>query len=111
LSLLSPQAEAAFYQGHRKGQQKTTIEHVRVHSDGQAIVGTVEGPTPVNSPRDENQHDARQINTPQPTLRSPDKERQLVPGASDAERPLPYARRKIARRSEGPEGVLSCSSA
>jgi hypothetical protein len=35
---------------HRgKGQQKVTVEHVHVHSGGQAIVGTVERPTPINS--------------------------------------------------------------
>jgi hypothetical protein len=40
---------------HRgKGQQKVTVEHVHVHSGGQAIVGTVERPTPVNSSGTEN---------------------------------------------------------
>jgi hypothetical protein len=34
-------------------------------------------------------------------MRSPNAEREPVPGTSDAERPLPYARRKIARCSEG----------
>jgi hypothetical protein len=88
---------------HRgKGQQKVTVEHVHVHSGGQAIVGAVESPAPVNSPRHENQRDAQQIaHTPQPAMRSPNAEREPVPGASDAERPLPYARRKIARCSEG----------
>jgi hypothetical protein len=33
-------------------------------------------------------------------MRSPNAEREPVPGTSDAERPLPYARRKIARCSE-----------
>jgi hypothetical protein len=88
---------------HRgKGQQKVTVEHVHVHSGGQAIVGTVESPTPVNSSTYENQGDAQQIaHTPQPAMRSPNAEREPVPGTSDAERPLPYARRKIARCSEG----------
>jgi hypothetical protein len=88
---------------HRgKGQQKVTVEHVHVHSGGQAIVGTVESPTPVNSSTYESQRDAQQIaHTPQPAMRSPNAEREPVPGASDAERPLPYARRKIARCSEG----------
>jgi hypothetical protein len=37
---------------HRgKGQQKVTVEHVHVHSGGQAIVGTIERPTPANSSR------------------------------------------------------------
>jgi hypothetical protein len=86
----------------RKGQQKVTVEHVHVHSGGQAIVGAVESPAPVNSPRHENQRDAQQIaHTPQPAMRSPNAEREPVPGASDVERPLPYARRKIARCSEG----------
>jgi hypothetical protein len=88
---------------HRgKCQQKVTVEHVHVHSGGQAIVGTVESSTPVNSPRYENERDAQQIaHSPQPAMRSPDKERQLVPVAGDAERPLPYARRKVTGRSEG----------
>ena len=35
---------------HRgKGQQKVTVEHVNVHSGGQAVVGTVERPG--NGPR------------------------------------------------------------
>jgi hypothetical protein len=34
-------------------------------------------------------------------MRSPDKEREPVPVASDAERPLPDAWRTIVRRSEG----------
>ena len=62
---------------HRgKGQQKVTVEHVHVHSGGQAIVGTVERPPPANSLRSENQHDARQItHAPQPAMRSPNAER------------------------------------
>jgi hypothetical protein len=88
---------------HRgKGQQKMTVEHVHVHSGGQAIVGTVESPTYANSARYENQHDAKQITyTPQPAMRSPNPKSELVPSASDAERPLSNARGKIARRSEG----------
>ena len=38
---------------------------------------------------------------PQPAMRSPDKEREPVPVASDAERPLPNAWRDVPRRSEG----------
>jgi hypothetical protein len=88
---------------HRgKGQQKVTVEHVHVHSGGQAIVGTVESPTPANPPRYENERDAQQIaHTPQPAMRSPNAKRELLPSASDAERSLPYARRKIAGRTEG----------
>jgi hypothetical protein len=88
---------------HRgKGQQKMTVEHVHVHSGGQAIVGTVERPTTDNSLTAEDPYHARQItHAPQPAMRSPNAEPQLVSSTSDAERPLPYARRKIARRSEG----------
>jgi hypothetical protein len=88
---------------HRgKGQQKVTVEHVHVHSGGQAIVGTVERPTPSNSSTAKDQHHARQITyAPEPAMWSPNAEPHPVSSASDAERPLPYARGKITRRSEG----------
>jgi hypothetical protein len=88
---------------HRgKGQQKVTVEHVHVHSGGQAIVGTVERPRPTNSSRSENQHDARQItHAPQPAMRSPNAEREPVPVARDAERPMSDARRTIPGSTEG----------
>jgi hypothetical protein len=88
---------------HRgKGQQKVTVEHVHVHSGGQAIVGPVERPTPANSLRTERQSDAKQItHAPQPTMRSPNPEPETVPGTGDAERPLSDARRTVPRRSEG----------
>jgi hypothetical protein len=39
---------------HRgKGQQKVTVEHVHVHSGGQAIVGTIESSAPAGSTRSE----------------------------------------------------------
>jgi hypothetical protein len=85
-----------------KGHQKVTVEHVHVHSGGQAVVGLVE---PAHMPKransEENQ-DARQIaHAPQPTMRSPDPEREPVPVASNAERPVSDARRKVTRGSEG----------
>ena len=88
---------------HRgKGQQKVTVEHVHVHSGGQAIVGTVERPPPTNSSRSENQHDARQItHAPQPAMRSPNAEREPVPVARDAEWPMSDARRTIPGSTEG----------
>ena len=85
-----------------RGKGQLTVEHVHVHSGGQAIVGTIESPRPAHSPRYGNQCDAKQITyTPQPAMRSPNKKRQPVPSASNAKRPLPNARRKIARGSEG----------
>jgi hypothetical protein len=88
---------------HRgKGQQKVTVEHVHVHPGGQAIVGTVERQPPANSSRSENLHDAKQItHAPQPAMRSPNAERKLMPSTSDAERPLPDARRNVAGTTEG----------
>src|SRR5436190_14054197 len=79
---------------HRgKGQQKVTVEHVHVHSGGQAVVGVV-GPTPsVGKPEESN---AKQVaHAPQPALRSADPKRQAMPIPSDAERPMPDARRRL----------------
>ena len=87
---------------HRgKGQQKVTVEHVHVHSGGQAIVGTVERSSPGGSARAED-HDARQVtHAPQSAMQSPNAERELVPSAGDAERPLPDARRTVPGSAQG----------
>ena len=88
---------------HRgKGQQKVTVEHVHVHSGGQAIVGTVERPTTANSSRSEDRHLAKQISdAPQPAMRSPNQERDPLPSTRDAERPMPNARRAISGSTKG----------
>ena len=88
---------------HRgKGQQKVTVEHVHVHSGGQAIVGHVENPGGGDQAKSEDQAHAKQIaHAPQPTVRRADTEREPVPVASDAESPVPDARRKVSRRAEG----------
>jgi hypothetical protein len=88
---------------HRgKGQQKVTVEHVHVHAGGQAVVGIVETPGGGDGGKSEEQPHAKQIaHAPQPAMRSPDKEREPVPVASDAERPMPNAWRDVPRRSEG----------
>jgi hypothetical protein len=88
---------------HRgKGQQKVTVEHVHVHSGGQAVVGVVESPAVGNSSNSEGQHNAGQIaHAPQPTMRSPNTERGAVPVAGDAERPVSDARGQVTRRPEG----------
>ena len=87
---------------HRgKGQQKVTVEHVHVHSGGQAVVGMLGPPGGGDQPKLEDQSHAKQIAyAPQPPMWSADKERELVPVAGDAERPLPDARRKV-RGTEG----------
>ena len=69
---------------HRgKGQQKVTVEHVHVHSGGQAIVGNVEGGG-VRT-KSENQPHALGY-APGQTLRSESAERETVPVACNAER-------------------------
>ena len=88
---------------HRgKGQQKVTVEHVHVHSGGQAVVGVVETPGGGDHAKLEGQPHAKQIaHAPQPPLWSADKERDAVPVTGDAERSVPDARRKVSGRSEG----------
>jgi hypothetical protein len=84
------------------GQQKVTVEHVHVHAGGQAVVGMVETPGGGDGAKSEEQPHAKQIaHAPQPAMRSPDKEREPVPVGSDAERPLPDARRDVPGRPEG----------
>ena len=88
---------------HRgKGQQKVTVEHVHVHAGGQAVVGMVETPGGGDRAKSEEQPRAKQIaHAPQPAVWSADKEREPVPVASDAERPMPNAWRDVPRRPKG----------
>ena len=92
---------------HRgKGQQKVTVEHVHVHAGGQAVVGMVAPPSgqPGGGDRNnlEEQPHAKQIaHAPQPEMRRADAEREPMPVARNAERPLPAARRPVAGRAEG----------
>jgi hypothetical protein len=94
---------------HRgKGQQKVTVEHVHVHSGGQAIVGSVETPGGGDRSKSEDQAHAKQIaHAPQPTMRSADAERETVPVAGNGERPLPDARRGL----RGVTGTRSSTAA
>jgi len=88
---------------HRgKGQQKVTVEHVHVYSGGQAIVGAIESSGGGDSQKSEDQPHAKQIaHAPQPAVWSANQEREPVPIAGDAERPLQDARRNVTRRSKG----------
>jgi hypothetical protein len=88
---------------HRgKGQQKVTVEHVHVNAGGQAVVGTVEHRGGGVQSKSEDQPDAKQLtNASQLPMWSEDKERESVPVARDAERPLPDARRNVTGRTEG----------
>jgi hypothetical protein len=88
---------------HRgKGQQKVTVEHVHVHSGGQAVVGMVGDPGGGVGAKLEDQPHAKQIAyAPRPPMWSADKAREPVPVARDAERAVQTARRKISGRSQG----------
>jgi hypothetical protein len=67
-----------------KGQQKVTVEHVHVHSGGQAIVGAVQGGGVAR--KSEEQPDAQSAITHEPgvPMRGTDPERDAVPVAGDA---------------------------
>src|SRR3954454_12998491 len=72
---------------HRgKGQQKVTVEHVHVHSGGQAVVGVVESQGGGLRAKSEEQPHAKQLaHAPESPLRSTDAERQPVPVPRDGE--------------------------
>ena len=84
----------------RGGEQKVTVEHVHVHSGGQAIVGTVTHPVGGGGhAKPEDQPHAKQItHAPEPALWGENSERQAVPVASDAERQMPHARGSFSGR-------------
>ncbi len=89
---------------HRgKGQQKVTVEHVHVHSGGQAVVGVVGTPGVGDRAKLENQSHAGQIGyAPQSEMRCPlPDDLAAVPTGSDAEWPLPDARWNKSGCSEG----------
>lgn len=87
-------------------QQRVRVEHVHVYEGGQAIVGNV---APRGGGRGRKgisrQSDAKQpaalTHAPQSPLRSEDPKREALPVGSDAERPLPHARRHQSRRADG----------
>jgi hypothetical protein len=85
---------------HRgKGQQKVTVEHVHVHSGGQAVVGMVETQGGGSQPKSKEQPHAIAF-APDIEMPSANPARSTVPSASDAERPVPDARRNVTGRPE-----------
>jgi hypothetical protein len=87
---------------HRgKGQQRVTVEHVHVHSGGQAIVGAVETGGGVLSENQRQPHAKALEHAQQPTLRSQDPQREPVPCPGDAERTVSDARGSLAGRTQG----------
>jgi hypothetical protein len=86
---------------HRgKGQQKVTVEHVHVHAGGQAVVGVVETPGGGDHAKLKDQSHAI-AHAPQPAMWRTDTERDPLPIACDAERPLPDAWRTEPWRTQG----------
>jgi hypothetical protein len=86
---------------HRgKGTQKVTVEHVHVHSGGQAIVGNVGAPGGGMQPKSKDQPHAI-ADAPSAPMPCTDTARDRVPIASDAERTVPDARRAVPGSTEG----------
>ena len=89
------------------GQQKVTVEHVHVHSGGQAVVGNIavagrRGGGGAHEISEEPRAPDQLAPTPVlgavlSPLRRADAERETVPVACDAERQVPNARRKQHR--------------
>src|SRR3981189_28410 len=81
-----------------RAQQKVTVEHIHVHSGGQAVVGMVETPREGTHSKSEEQPQAHQLaHALEPALRSPGEDRDALPVARNDERALPDARRNVAR--------------
>ena len=86
---------------HRgKGQQKVTVEHVTVNAGGQAIVGPVQPPGGGAPSKTEERPHAITY-APGTPMRSANPQRELVPSAGDAQRPLSPTWRQIDRAAEG----------
>jgi hypothetical protein len=89
---------------HRgKGQQKVTVEHVHVHSGGQAVVGVVEPPGGGDHAKLEDRSHAAQIaHAPQPEMWCPlPDDRAAVSECGDGKWPVPDARWSKSGCSEG----------
>jgi hypothetical protein len=96
--------------GHKQGVQ---ARDVHIHSGAQGVVGIINSgndggggqdgsPTLDSSSQSESEHDGKQAaHASHPALRSSNAERELVPSAGDAERPMSDARRTVAGSPEG----------
>jgi hypothetical protein len=81
------------------GQQSITVKHVTVNADN-AIVGDVNPPPGGGLPAEIKDQPHAIAHAPQPSLWSENPQREPMPVASDAERPLPDARRPITGHPE-----------
>jgi hypothetical protein len=77
-----------------KGQQKVTVEHVHVHAGGQAMVGNIESSRDRSLPSEEKM--SAIAYAPEPTLSGPDQTPDPLPVASNEDRSLSDARRKVS---------------
>ena len=77
-----------------KGQQKVTVEHVHVHAGGQAMVGNIESSRDRSLPSEEKM--SAIAYAPEPTLSGPDQTPDPLPVASNEDRSLSNARRKVS---------------
>jgi hypothetical protein len=100
--------------GRRGNKQTVEVRHVHIHPGCQGVVGIINsrkdgssgGETMSTalaiSPGSESQPNAKQIaHAPQPAMRSPNEEPELVPSARDAERPMSDARGSVPGSTEG----------
>jgi hypothetical protein len=86
----------AFCKSRTKGKQRVIVKHVHVHPGAQAVVGTINqgGPGPTAISETQSHENRRQLShAPQPEVWSKDQAGDALPVASDAEWPLPDARR------------------
>ena len=85
------------------GSQVVRVEHVHVNEGGQALIGNVrkDGSGEQDSSPTLDSSSQQVAHAPHPALRSPNAERELVPGVGDAERPMSDARRTVAGSPEG----------
>ena len=79
------------------GQQKVTVEHVHIHAGGQAVVGAVQTGGGALHENGQQPHAKSIGHAPEPPVWSQNEEQDHVPVAGDVERPLPHARRRVAR--------------
>jgi hypothetical protein len=80
---------------HRgKGQQKVTIMSMST-KEGQAIVGQVEKRMGINQNSEAQRHVKQIAHASEPPMRSADPQRDAMHVSSDAERPMPHARRLV----------------
>lgn len=86
---------------HRgKGQQKVTVEHVHVHQGGHAIVGNVRSQGGGLTSKEEEQPHALGYASSQEMWRA-DTVGEVLPIASDVQRPMQNARGNFARGTQG----------